>query len=303
MFENISEKDFIILCMLDRSTLALSSPTTCCCDWITAWANQLLVSHQAALILIAPLLVLMHLRGHLLCFLCLMCVFVHLGNGRVRYKYRKRTECKDEWPRRADDLSKIVLSGVVQQPHPPTPGSQLTSASVYVKWVLKGPEPLEGARITVDGFGQPNSCYPAAKKFDSLILILEESAEGLYRLNGTVFRVSLNNIDRIQAVIADQPFRRRADIADLPCEVHYCPFNADCVEESDGRPTCRCVTSCPSSDQPVCGSNQETFASECRMRAESCLRNENIFIRHVGSCDERHRIRSSVPEYVRARSD
>jgi hypothetical protein len=138
-----------------------------------------------------------------------------------------------------------------------TPGSDLSSASVFVKWVLKGPQNLEKTRITVDGFGSPESCYPIAKKFDSLILLLEDSAEGLYRLNGTVIRVSLNNLDRIQSVIADQPFRRRPDIVDLPCETHYCPFNGDCVEESDGRPTCRCVTSCPAVNEPVCGSNGE----------------------------------------------
>ena len=244
----------------------------------------------------------MHLFRHLLVILIILCTSICLCSGKVRYKYRKRTECKDEWPRRSEDLSKVVLSGVIQQNHPPTPGSQLSSASVYVKWVLKGPVQLEGTRITVDGFGQTDSCYPVAKKFDSLILLLEDSAEGLYRLNGTIIRVSLSNIDRIQAVIADQPFRRRPDIVDLPCETHYCPNNGDCVEESDGRTSCRCVTSCPSSDEPVCGSNQETFASECRLRAESCLRSQNFFVRHLGTCDDRKRIRSLVPEYVRAHS-
>lgn len=244
----------------------------------------------------------MYSPRHLLLLLVLLCSSISLCSGRVRYKYRKRTECKEEWPRRADDLGRVVLSGVIQSSNPATAGSQLSSASVYVKWVLRGPAHLEGTRITVDGFGQPESCYPVAKRFDSLILILEDSAEGLYRLNGTIIRVSLNNVDRIQAVIADQPFRRRPDIVDLPCETHYCPNNGDCVEELDGRPNCHCITSCPHADEPVCASNQETFANDCRLRAESCLRSQNFFTRYPGKCDDRMRIRSVVPEYVRTRS-
>ena len=176
---------------------------------------------------------------------CLIFFHATCVDCKVRLKYGKRTECKDSWPWRLDDLPKIVLTGVVEQSLPPTPGSQLLAAAVYVKWVLRGPEQLEGSRITVDGFGQPDSCYQKIQKFDSLILMLQESAEGLYRLNGSVFRVSLNNMDRMQAIIADQPYRKRAEIADLPCETQYCPNNADCIEESGGRTKCQCIVSCP----------------------------------------------------------
>lgn len=236
---------------------------------------------------------------HLLLVSVLLVVFSELSCGRVRYKYRKRTECREEWPRRADDLPKVVLSGVVQHTNPPSAGSMLSSANIFVKWVIKGPEQLEGTRITVDGFGRPDSCYPIPKSFDSVILLLEESTSGLYRLNGTVFRVNLNNLDRIQSVVADQAYRRRPDIPDQACESNYCPNNADCVEESDGQTRCQCPTSCSTVHEPVCGSDQETYVNECRLRADSCAKGQNVFIKHTGTCDARQRIRTMIPNYVR----
>lgn len=244
----------------------------------------------------------MPLCQHLLLAITLLTIAAHICDGRVRYKYRKRTECREDWPRRAEDLPNVVLSGVVQQTHPPPAGTTLSSATLFVKWVLKGPAQLEGTRITVDGFGTPDSCYPVPKSFDSLILLLQESTAGLYRLNGSVFRVNLNNLDRIQSVVADQPYRRRADIPDQPCESHYCPNNGDCVEQSDGQTSCQCPTSCPSVREPVCGSDQQTYANECRLRADSCGKGQNVFIRHTGSCDTRLRIRAMIPEYVRSNS-
>ena len=253
-----------------------------------AWVKPVCITQLRPLLLcidgVSFSLATMHLFSQLVSLVLLVTLALQASEGRIRYKYRQRSECKEEWPRRPEDL-KIVLSAVIQQMYPPTAGAVTASASAFVRWVLKGPTQLEGTRITVDGFGS-GSCSPVIRSFDSLILILEESVGGLFRLNGTIIRVNLNNIERMQAIVADVPYRKRGEIPDLPCEAAYCSNNADCAMGTDGRTSCHCPTSCRDTMEPVCGSNRETFASECRMRADSCVRSENVFVRHPGRCDD-----------------
>lgn len=204
----------------------------------------------------------------------------------IRYKYRHRPECRDLWPRRSENLPPVVLTGVVESLYPPPSGSLIPSGSVYVKWIHKGLKTLEGTRITIDGLGQPDPCLETIRKSDTLIFLLEPVTDGLFRLNSTAIRVNLNNLDRIQSLISDKPWRRRSEIPDLPCEAHYCPFNGECFV-SNGVPSCKCIDTCSHAYEPVCGSNGETFINECRLRADSCIRQLNIFTRYVGSCENR----------------
>lgn len=218
----------------------------------------------------------------------------------VRYKFRHRPECRDTWPRRSENLPPVVLTGVVESLFLSSTGESVAnSALVHVKWVHKGPETLEGTRITVNGLGQTDPCSDNVSKSDTLILLLQPmSNPAEYNLNSSAIRVNLNNFERIQALIADRPWRRRNEIADLTCEAHYCPFNAECFA-SNGVAHCRCIEFCASNYEPVCGSNGETFVNECRFRADSCARQLNLFIRHIGPCGARARVlRSALADFL-----
>ena len=163
---------------------------------------------------------------------------------------------------------------------------------------MRGKQSLEGQRVTVDGFEGEDPCSPEIKKSDTLILLLEPVTEGLFRLNGTIIRVNLNNLDRIQAIIADSPYRKRIEVIEQPCETHYCPHNADCVEDTSlgqRTPKCVCPTSCPHAYEPVCGSDGETYNNACRLRMDTCLRAKNVFIRYPGICEAKRRVRSYLP--------
>lgn len=210
------------------------------------------------------------------------------SSGWVRYKFRHRPECRDTWPRRSENLPPVVLTGVVESLHSSSSSEgTVSSALVNVKWVHKGPETLEASRITVNGLGQADPCIENVHKSDTLILLLQPmSTPGVYTLNSTAIRVNLNNFERIQSLIADKPWRRRNEIADLPCEAHYCPFNGECFV-SNSVPSCRCIDTCSPNYEPVCGSNGETFVNECRLRADSCTRQLNLFTRHTGPCEGR----------------
>lgn len=139
--------------------------------------------------------------SRLLCPLFLLIlVLSDVCEGRIRYKYRKRAECRDKGPRRSDELPAVVLTGLIENVYPPHDVSQLYSASVHVKWIFKGPKKLQDSRVTIDGFGDPNLCSSSVNRMDSWIMTLDEVSEGLLRLNGTLLNVNLHNLDRITAL-------------------------------------------------------------------------------------------------------
>ena len=47
-----------------------------------------------------------------------------------------------------------------------------------------------------------------------------------------------------------------------------------------------CDIRCDTEFNPVCGSDNETYANECVMRAESCLLRKIITVLHEGECRE-----------------
>lgn len=69
-----------------------------------------------------------------------------------------------------------------------------------------------------------------------------------------------------------------------PCEKTFCSHGATCHPGTDGRATCRCPDTCPSSGSPVCGTDGRTYQSLCALRQHSCLHRENIRVQHPGEC-------------------
>ncbi|XP_048581312.1 uncharacterized protein LOC5512067 isoform X7 [Nematostella vectensis] len=62
------------------------------------------------------------------------------------------------------------------------------------------------------------------------------------------------------------------------------PFST-CVA-LNGRPACSCPSSCgdESLPQPICGSNNKTYANECELRMDSCKNNKSIAIQFRKEC-------------------
>ncbi|XP_072773349.1 agrin isoform X2 [Taeniopygia guttata] len=67
-----------------------------------------------------------------------------------------------------------------------------------------------------------------------------------------------------------------------PCErCGKCRFGAICEAET-GR--CVCPTECVPSAQPVCGSDGNTYGSECELHVRACTQQENILVAAQGPC-------------------
>ncbi|RWS16649.1 Agrin-like protein [Dinothrombium tinctorium] len=197
-------------------------------------------------------------------------------------------ECQEKVPRRSQELPDVVLTGFVEQVYPNIDGGDTYSGSIVVKHVYRGPRNLQDNRITVEGFGDKNLCLSTINKRDTWIYYLTPISDGYLRLNASLQKINLQNLDRLKALVKDQPYRK-ATVVELPCETQYCKNNGNCVEEktSSGLLTtarCECLQYCTHIFDPVCGSNWETFGNECRLRMESCKRGQNYFVRYPSDC-------------------
>ena len=65
------------------------------------------------------------------------------------------------------------------------------------------------------------------------------------------------------------------------CENKNCRFYANC--ESDGR--CVCPASCGHVEAPICGSDGQTYVSECEMRVQACNHSQMVTVVSRGPCD------------------
>uniref|UniRef100_A0A8C6WM43 Transmembrane protein with EGF-like and two follistatin-like domains 1b n=1 Tax=Neogobius melanostomus TaxID=47308 RepID=A0A8C6WM43_9GOBI len=66
-----------------------------------------------------------------------------------------------------------------------------------------------------------------------------------------------------------------------------CKFGAECDEDSEDL-ICMCNIVCNGhNENPVCGSDGETYPTPCHVREASCLKQTKIDIRHVGRCSDK----------------
>jgi len=79
------------------------------------------------------------------------------------------------------------------------------------------------------------------------------------------------------------------------CSEMQCPYLQLCIISSDGLPTCVCDFNCsatpspapaPSSASVVCGSNGQTYESECQLKLTACRLQTPITVASQGNCNK-----------------
>lgn len=235
-------------------------------------------------------------------------------------KIRRPESCRENLPRKSEDLPVLVVTARVKEVYlvgdgangstttniggglmPPSPPQQANTAESYsmsslnqntnkalvnIERVIKGNKQLTGADIIVSGFNSSNSspCPNFVIPNDTLIFLLNHENNKQYSIQGTnLLSMNLNNLDRINAIAADETYKRRPAIEDILCEVHYCAYGR-CVVNDRNQTSCQCPESCPPLPSPVCGSDNSTYTNECHLIKEGCRRQRPLFVTKESVC-------------------
>ncbi|OQR76403.1 agrin-like [Tropilaelaps mercedesae] len=177
----------------------------------------------------------------------------------------------------AERASKVVVSAKVDRV------LDENSVQVAIRRVLKGGGDLAGSIMIVKGL---HAECDLLRTGDVRYFLLNSVRPGVMVSVRPPLTITLDHIDRLNAAVSGQSPPRRPPLRDLPCETKYCPNNQEC-HEHQGQASCRCPDSCPyeANSRPVCGSNNSTFISHCRLRVDSCRRSQRVWVRWAGSCD------------------
>ncbi|CAL4160851.1 unnamed protein product, partial [Meganyctiphanes norvegica] len=98
--------------------------------------------------------------------------------------------------------------------------------------------------------------------------------------------------------------KNKVTITPKSCHELDCYFGARCMEHKD-HAECQCDAQCPEDSigaQPVCGSDFETYGSECHLRQFSCRYQRDVVVDALGPCTAKGNQTSGVTESPLRRS-
>lgn len=146
------------------------------------------------------------------------------------YYHRFGRRCMTVFPTRSQlfQSNNIVLVGLVEQIKPldldedPKDSNRQMSnylANVLVRRVLYGPRSLNKNQIQVTGFNPPQAdeshegwCHPNTRQGDTWIFVLQPiNFPEYFRLNSSLIRITLANLEKFDAIIADRPYGLRSN--------------------------------------------------------------------------------------------
>ncbi|KAL6489307.1 hypothetical protein MHYP_G00030480 [Metynnis hypsauchen] len=69
-----------------------------------------------------------------------------------------------------------------------------------------------------------------------------------------------------------------------------CKYGAECDEDAEDEDSCSCKIDCSGhNENPVCGTDGNSYNNPCLVREASCLKQEQIDVKHLGRCPDKEK--------------
>lgn len=121
--------------------------------------------------------------------------------------------CREPGVELRERNASAIFSGTIRDLEPSPDDPDAMRATIEVKRVLKGGHVLSRSTpqrirpddgrtyVTVDGIGSPKICRSFARKRDTRIFLVNKGANGELALNSSLERITMENINRIDAAV------------------------------------------------------------------------------------------------------
>ncbi|KAF8794354.1 Agrin like protein [Argiope bruennichi] len=111
----------------------------------------------------------------------------------VSPRRRRSQNCREKM----DQSASMVFTGTVEKIY--RSRSATYRGVVKVKRVVKGDTSFADNTVIVEGFGDPNICHSDVRERDTRIFLVSLLDNGHLRLNSSVVRVTVSNLDKAVA--------------------------------------------------------------------------------------------------------
>ena len=117
-----------------------------------------------------------------------------------------------------EEEANVVMSGTIRELYPDWQHPKMFKGEVEIKRVFKGDNEIRSmpgmahARrlfrkmVTVDGFGDPRICDSKVRRHDTRIFLLKKKENGELKLESSVVRLTLPNIEQADAAVKGKFF-------------------------------------------------------------------------------------------------
>lgn len=142
--------------------------------------------------------------------LTIVCICLHhVSCGR---------DCEDSDIELREKMAKAIITGTVKMIESDNKHQGMLRGEVEIKRVFKGSNVIENVAngidaktkhkmVLVEGFGDPHICESKVRIFDTRIFLLSENGDGKsLRLNSSIIRLNLFNLDRVSAAVDGKTF-------------------------------------------------------------------------------------------------